>query len=269
MRPRHPRPATLATLLAASLSLAGCGRDTEIGNLDTAGLIRAIQAANDSPGPDVIRLAPNGLYTLTDAPRDATTWLPPIRGELRIEGNGAEIRRYADGQRALLRIEPGADVHLESLALSEGSDGAIHNFGTLRLHAVRVTDSTGHATPAIVLNHGLLEARDSEIAYNVLSTAPRDAGTVLNFGQLRLRDTAIHDNVAQRRYGSLAVAGAVLNLGTMETRSTRIADNETSGETGGGALSFPAVLNLGNGVVEGDLPPTLVREAGMVAMAQR
>ena len=267
MRPRHPKLATLALLLAASL--AGCSRDTEVANLDTAGLIRAIQAANANPGPDVIRLAPRGLYTLTSAPRDATTWLPPIRGELHIEGNGAEIRRYADGQRALLRVEPDADVLLESLTLSEGSDGAIHNFGTLRLRSVRVTDSTGDLTPAIVLNHGLLEARDSEIAYNVLSTAPRDAGTVLNFGQLRLRDTAIHDNVAQRRYGSLAVAGAVLNLGTLETRSTRITDNETSGETGPGALAFPAVLNLGNGVVEGDLSPALVREAGIVAVVQR
>jgi hypothetical protein len=131
----------------------------------------------------VIRLAKNGLYTLRDAPRDATSYLPPIRGDLRIEGNGAEIRRYADGRRTLLEIAAGADVRLEHLALSEGSDGAIRNFGKLRLDAVKVTDSTGAGTPAIVLNYGVLEARDSEIAYNLLPTSTATLGTVLNYGR--------------------------------------------------------------------------------------
>jgi hypothetical protein len=264
MRPRH-----LALLLASAAALAGCGQETTIGDRDTAALIRAIQAANASPGPDVIRLAPRGLYTLNDAPRDATSWLPPIRGELRIEGNGAEIRRYQDGQRTLLEVERDATVQVSDLAMSEGSDGAIRNFGTLRLDRVRITDSTGAGTPAIVLNYGVLEARDSEIAYNLLPTSRRDAGTVLNYGQLRLRDTAIHDNVAQRRFDSLAVAGAVLNLGRVEAKSARIADNEATDGEQPDSLVFPAVLNLGNGVVEGDLSPALVREAGMVAMAGR
>jgi hypothetical protein len=249
--------------------LTACGSRIDVHNLDARGLAEAIQAANAHPGTDVIRLAPGGLYTLSNAPRDATSLLPPITDDLRIEGNGAEIRRYMDGQRALLVVEHGADVQVRDLALSEGSDGAIRNFGTLHLDSVRVTDSTGSHTPAIVLNYGLLEARDSEIAYNLLPTSPRDAGTVLNYGELRLRNTAIHDNTAQRRYDSLAVAGAVLNLGRMETQATRIADNEATDGENPDELLFPAVLNLGNGRVEGDLPRELVREAGMVAVAQR
>ena len=263
------RHTPLYLLLAAATVLTGCGRTTDIANLDTDALVRAIEAANASPGPDVIRLAPRGLYTLRSAAGEHV-FLPPIRGELRIEGQGAEIRNYmVDGQRALLEVVAGADVHLDDLSLSEGSDGAIRNFGTLRLDHVRITDSTGAGAQAIVLNHGLLEARDSEIAYNLLPTSRRDAGTVLNYGQLRLRDTAIHDNVAQRRFDSLAVAGAVLNLGTFETRATRIADNVAVDGEGNDALAFPAVLNLGNGVVEGDLPRELVREAGMIAVARR
>jgi hypothetical protein len=208
---------------------------------------------------------------LRDAPRDATSFLPPIRDDLRIVGNGAEIRRGADGRRALLEVAPGATVRLEKLALSEGSDGAIRNFGTLRLDRVKVTDSFGAATPdgapAIVLNHGTLEARDSEIAWNVLVESARDAGTVVNYGQLRLHDTAIHDNTAQRRHGGLAIAGAVLNLGTVRAESTRIEGNEALDGDAGDALTFPAVLNVGNGRAEG-LPPAQVREAGL-ALASR
>ena len=263
------RPHSLVFPLVAATLLAGCGQRYDVGNLDAKGLAEAIQAANAHPGEDVIHLAPGGLYTLSTAPRDATSLLPPITDDLRIEGHGAEIRRYMDGQRALLVVERGADVRLHGVALSEGSDGAIRNFGTLRLDAVKVTDSTGARTPAIVLNYGVLEARDSEIAYNLLPTSRRDSGTVLNYGELRLRNTAIHDNLAQRRHEGLAVAGAVLNLGTLEARQARIADNEATDGEAPDELTFAAVLNLGNGRVEGDLPASMVREAGMVAVAQR
>jgi hypothetical protein len=249
--------------------LTACGSRIDVHNLDARGLAEAIQAANAHPGSDVIHLAPGGLYMLRDAPRDATTLLPPITDDLRIEGNGAEIRRDSDGRRALLEVAPGASVRVHALALSEGSDGAIRNFGTLHLDSVRVTDSTGSHTPAIVLNYGLLEARDTEIAYNLLPTSPRDAGTVLNYGELRLRNTAIHDNTTQSGHPGLAAAGAVLNLGTLQVQHARIADNRAEDGEEPDALAFPAVLNLGNGHVEGDLPRVQVREAGMVAVASR
>jgi hypothetical protein len=126
---------------------------------------------------------------------------------------------------------------VQSLALAEGSDGAIRNYGTLHLDAVRVTDNFGAGTTAIVLNHGTLEASDSEIAYNLLPAGRRDTGTIVNYGRLSLRNTGIHDNTALPGHAGLAVAGAV--------------------------------LNLGNGRVEGDLPKAQVREAGMVAVASR
>lgn len=273
MRHRHTSILRTAALLVAGAALAGCGRTYEVGNLDTRGLIAAIQAANENPGADVIRLAPGGLYLLQDAPRDATSMLPPIRDDLRIEGNGAEIRRDADGRRALVEVAPGANVRLQSLTLAEGSDGAIRNYGTLRLDSVRVTDSFGGGSPAgataIVLNHGLLEASDSEIAYNLLPTSARDAGTVVNYGELRLRNTSIHDNTTQSGHPGLAAAGAVLNLGTLQVQHARIADNRAEDGEQAEALAFPAVLNLGNGRVEGDLPRVQVREAGMVAVASR
>ena len=263
----------IATSLAATALLAGCGTRTEVRNLDTHGLIAAIQAANANPGADVIHLAPGGLYMLRDAPRDATTLLPPITDDLRIEGNGAEIRRDSDGRRALVEVAPGATVRMNALSLAEGSDGAIRTYGTLRLDRVRVTDSFGGGSPtgatAIVLNHGLLEASDSEIAYNLLPSSARDAGTVVNYGELRLRNTAIHDNTTRSGHPGLAAAGAVHNRGTLQGQHASIADNRAEDGARPDPLAFPAVLNLGNGRVEGDLPRVQVREAGMVAVASR
>ena len=55
-------------------------------------------------------------------------------------------------------------------------------------------------------------------------------------------------------------------LGTLETEHSGVGANEAHDGEGVGALVFPAVLNLGNGHVEGDLPGYQIREAGMVAM---
>jgi hypothetical protein len=269
MRLRHPRLVRCTLALAAVATLAGCGQRHDIANLDTHALVRAIQAANAHPGRDVIHLAPGGLYMLADAPRDATTLLPPITDDLRIEGNGAEIRRALDGRRALLEVAAGATVRVQDLALSEGSDGAVRNYGTLHLDSVRITDSFGDGATAIVLNYGRLEARDSEIAYNLLPGSARDAGTILNYGQLLLGDTAIHDNTTLPGHPGLAVAGAVLNLGRIDAQHARLADNHADGDEPADALAFPDVLNLGTGQVEGDLPKAQVREAGMIAVASR
>lgn len=46
---------------------------------------------------------------------------------------------------------------LRDLALAEGSDGAIRNFGTLRLVSTQVLDSTGNRSSSIVLNRGRLQ----------------------------------------------------------------------------------------------------------------
>jgi hypothetical protein len=266
---RHPRLVRWTLALAVLAALPGCGTRTEVADRDVKGLIAAIQAANANPGSDVIHLAHGGLYLLRDAPRDAATLLPPITDDLRIEGNGAEIRRAVDGRRALLEVAAGATVRVQSLALAEGSDGAIRNYGTLHLDQVRVTDNFGAGTTAIVLNHGSLEASDSEIAYNLLPAGRRDTGTIVNYGRLSLRNTGIHDNTALPGHAGLAVAGAVLNLGTVVTQDARIAGNRADDGELADPLEFPAVLNLGNGRVEGDLPKAQVREAGMVAVASR
>ena len=90
---RHPRLVRWTLALAALAALPGCGTRTEVADRDVKGLVAAIQAANANPGSDVIHLAKGGLYLLRDAPRDATTLLPPITDDLRIRGGSIRIWR--------------------------------------------------------------------------------------------------------------------------------------------------------------------------------
>lgn len=256
------RIANNGVLLAALavLGLSACSRGTDLANNDARGLVEAIRAANASPGDDTIRLARRGLYVLT-AEAAPGLLLPAIRGKLKIEGNGAEIRGYSAAQLALLEVARDGEVMLQDLSLAEGSNGAIRNFGELRLQSARVIDSTGSRISAIVLNHGELFAKDSEFAYNALDDSLRDAGTVLNYGKLRLDNSRIHDNRVQQARPGVGAAGAILNMGVVRMQATRM-ENNVAGEAGQpGFLSFDGVLNLGNGRVEGELPAGSTREA--------
>lgn len=263
---RHPATQLLliGSFLVASLALAGCSQRVDIANHDTQALVRAIEHANREPGRHVIRLANRGTYIFTRE-SEAGLVLPRVRGDLVIEGVGAEIRGYSDRPLALLQIEPGARLSLDRLTLAEGSDGAVRNFGTLRLDRVGIVDSTGAARSAIVLNHGKISARDSEIAYNHLALARRDAGTVLNYGQIEFERTSIHDNRAQGRSPDQAVAGGVLNFGSLRVDGLALQDNLA--DDGRTPLGFAGVLNLGNGSVVGDLGKGAIRDARLIAAA--
>jgi len=250
------------SLLMGMFFLAGCSRQVDVADHDVRGLLAAIRTANTTPGPHVIRLAHRGLYVLSESAEPGLL-LPTVRSDLVIEGDGSEIRGYSGEKLALLQVEKGSQLTLDKLSLAEGSDGAIRNFGTLHLNEVRVTDSTGSRISAIVLNHGRLDARNSEIAYNTISIAQRDAGTVLNYGDIELDGTSIHDNRASTKYPGQATAGGVLNFGSLRIDGLQLQDNDAEGA--GDALDFPGILNVGNGVVEGKTDRGTVREATALA----
>lgn len=264
------RASSSCLLLIGMLMLSGCSTEIEVANNDSKALIDAIRTSNSTPGGERITLARRGLYVLTD-PADLGLLLPAISGKLTIDGNGAEIRSYASGPVALLEVGVKGEVTLRNLSLAEGTHGAIRNFGKLKLESTRVVDSTGTRVSAIVLNHGRLIARDSELAYNNLEASERDAGTVLNYGDLRLDNTRIHDNHVQRASPNLVAAGAVLNMGTLRLHAAQVennsADDSRQSSNQPGPLSFAGVLNLGNGRVEGQVPAGLTREAGVAAVA--
>ncbi len=256
---RHP---SLLLLVLGTSLLIGCAKHVDIANNDSAGLVKAIEQANNEPGKHVIRLANRGVYILDHASEPGLL-LPRIRGELVIEGVGAEIRGYSAQPLALLQVEQGARLSLDRLTLAEGSDGAVRNFGRLSLQNVGIIDSTGAERSAIILNHGELIARDSEIAYNYLAIARRDAGTVLNYGQMDFERTSIHDNRAQGRSRDQAVAGGVLNFGKLRVDGLTLAHNEADDDSTG--LRFAGILNLGNGIVEGETSRGAIRRVRALA----
>ena len=253
-------------LISGLASLAGCSRDdaVEIANNDSAALLEAIRQANARPGHDTIRLARNGLYIL-GTPAEPGLLLPRVQGELTIEGNHGEIRGYSDKPAAILEVVQGAELRVTDLVLAEGTDGAIRNYGSLALERVNVVDSSVARMPAIVLNHGRLEVRDSQIAFNLLLANRRDSGTVLNYGEIELERSRIHDNRAVGRQPTVAAAGGILNFGHVKVDSLVLEDNELPGEDKP-SLSFGGILNLGNGTVTGTTPADAVRDARHAAV---
>jgi hypothetical protein len=191
--------------------------------------------------------------------------LPNIQGDLTIEGNHAEIRGYSANPAAILHIEDGARVDLHNLVVAEGTDGAVRNFGKLKLENVSIVDSSVRTLPAIVLNHGYIEAFDTEIAYNLLLGNRRDAGTVLNYGEMDLESSSIHGNRAIGRHRTVAVAGGVLNFGTITAKELLLEDNELPGDEVP-SLSFGGILNLGNGHFSGTASAGAVRDARQVGV---
>ena len=253
------RPSLVLVLITGLSVVTGCSRGTavDIRNNDSAALVDALRQANARPGPDTIRLARNGLYILSQQAQDGLM-LPVITGELTIEGNHAEIRGYTSTPSALLEIGPGAEVGVHDLVLAEGTDGALRNYGQLTLENVGIFDNSVDTMPAIVLNHGHLVAVRSEIAYNLLLATRRDAGTVLNYGEIELEGSLIHDNRALGRQPTVAVSGGILNFGSVKADGLQLADNEIPSEDSP-RLSFGGILNLGNGRVMGSAPADAVR----------
>ena len=253
----------LALLIVVSASLAACTRgiNVEIANNDSAALAEAIRAANAAPGQSTIRLARRGLYILDQETADGLL-LPAVAGKLTIEGNYAELRGYSPEPAAILEVQQGANLRISNLVMAEGTNGTVRNFGQLRLANVDVVDGSVSTLPAIVLNHGRLEAVGGEIAYNHLLSNRRDAGTVLNYGEARFTDTRIHGNRAIGRYPTLAVSGGVLNFGEIRAQGLSFADNEIPSDDNP-RLSFGGILNVGNGRVHGEAPREDVRSAAL------
>ena len=237
-------------ILAGLLAAANAGAEIiSVAPRDAEGLVAAIEHAERTPGPDVIELAPHSLYAIsnpTGGPDPQA--LPTIRGDLRILGNGSEIRRYSNASMLLLSVAGSGTLRLEHLTLAEGDHGAILNRGKLRLFHVAIVDNTAHGADAIVRNYGELEATDSVFGYNEIAGAQRDAGTLLNFGRVALVRSRIESNAVSRRYDSLAEASAILNYGQVRLDRVSLRGNDARSEHDD-APDAGTVLNLGNGNV--------------------
>lgn len=245
----NPTRRLLPMLLALATHPAWSNDVVDIPDRDVDALVAAIHQANQSQQATTIRLAEGGLYTLvTASDENRELGLPVITGDITILGRSADVRRYSNEDFALLAVADGGRLSASQLTLAEGSRGAVVNRGELELDGVRIVDNVAKDVPAIVENYGRLRVRDSEISYNQLAGAQRDAGTVLNYGQLELIGSSIESNWISRRYDSLIAASAVLNLGELKLARVRIRENTAMPELVEASLG--AIVNVGNGAYQ-------------------
>ncbi len=139
-----------------------------ISNGDVAGLIAAINLANNSGVPNTIELAAGGNYTLTNYDNivqgsggypNTYTGLPIIRSDLTINGNGATISRSrANGVPSfrIFYVVIAGFLKLNDLTISNGltlynyageSGGLFNNHGTVTINnCVFINNSGGAVT---------------------------------------------------------------------------------------------------------------------------
>jgi hypothetical protein len=238
----------LPLLLALPIFSAAHAEDFEIKNRDVAALVAALQKSNETRGPHRIRLAAGGIYTLQSA-ASAGLGLPALRGAIVIEGNGAEIRRYAASRMALIEVAAEARVVIRDLTLAEGSQGALRNHGALLLDRVSIIDSFHSDADAIVSNFGHLTLRDSLLGWNQIRVNDGDTGLIENHGRVSLQRSRIVGNSASRALEQRGDAAAVLNSGELIASAIEFQANAIIDPLGG--MAFRAVLNLGRGTAEG------------------
>ena len=249
---------------------------------DTAGLIAAIQAANDentNPGVDTIVLATDSSYVINEAfaGNDAidgdnegfdygATGLPFITSEIIIEGNGAIIEGQDDPTnpfRFLTVVGANAPLFAPPFNIFPEAEGNL----TLNnvVLAGGFTEQDPNDTIAGVLDdggailnvNGVLNVNDSTIESN---TAGDDGGAIANFfgAQTTVNNTIISDNeagVAADADGSSG--GGIANLGGIATSELTVTDSEVTdnsvvndnGEGGGLSNQDNGILTVENSEV--------------------
>jgi hypothetical protein len=267
--------AAQAATLHVSPPSPGCKADAA--RQSYCSLREAVAAANANAGDDVIALDKDGVYELAevDHVNEGGNGLPAVTGTLRIEGNGATIRRSeAAGVPPfrLFRVEKTGDLALDHVTLRNGAtprgfDGAgIWSTGKLALTFCTLEENHSGDDGGAIRSDGVLKMSDSQVRGNSARWRGGVGGglqTNTQFGsaQTTLERTTFENNEAWAGGGALWVmgttvlvdtklagnragerGGGVLNYGNLELRNATITDNQ-AGVTGGGVFTYgPASL---------------------------
>jgi len=273
-----------AATLHVAPTAAGCKSDAVDRNLYCS-LRSAIAAANRNADADVIALEANGVYELADVDHanEGGNGLPAIAGTLRIEGNGATIRR-SDAANVppfrLLRVAKDGDLSLDRVTLRNGNtargfDGAaIWSTGRLALTFCTLEENHSGDDGGAIRSDGVLRIADSLVRGNSARWRGGVGGGLQSSTQAGSADTIIErttfeNNEAWSGGGALWVmgttllvnttlsgnragerGGGLLNYGSLELRNATITDNQ-AGVTGGGLFTYGPV-SLGNTLLSGN-----------------
>lgn len=234
--------ATSTVIVTDAADPAGFNTNVIISTLGTNVTLRdAVNAANNQPGPVVIRFAPhlNGATIDLLQTGDAGTGLTalPVTGNIIIENANSlplSIRRGSAGDLRLFRVFPGGKLTLRNLHLSGGRvssfgqyGGLVHNAGTLSVERCTLSGGYSGGGGGGLYNNGVMSLAASAISSNTTDVGPgfgAGGGGIMNQGAMTLTNCTLAYNTAPSSYG-----GAVWNTaGSMSFDACTIAFNSAS-----------------------------------------
>ncbi|HMQ05498.1 MAG TPA: choice-of-anchor Q domain-containing protein [Pyrinomonadaceae bacterium] len=235
----------------------------EVQDGDVAGLIAAVNAANSSPGPDVINLVSGSTYTLnapagTDGFRGAFG-LPSITSQIIVNGNGAVIERSTTEGTPDFRV---IDIFSGDLTLNQvtvrggkasvqagglqGYGGGIlnNNNSRLVLMSSTVTDNTASDGGGVTNRCSDLKVENSTISHNTSTSGGRGGGGVLNFGGAScMNKTTISSSTLYENRSNFPRGHSIADVFSPQpaiTLKNSIVSNPTRGGAGGDCYGSPA-----------------------------
>lgn len=231
--------ATATVVVTDTADPAGFSTNLIFSTLGTNVTLRdALTAANNYPGPSVIRFAPHlaGATISLLQTGDAGTGLTalPINKSIVIENTNAlplTIRRGAAGDLRLFRVFSGGGLTLRNLQLSGGQVGSfgqygglVHNAGTLTVERCTMSGGYSGGGGGALYNSGTMSLSASALSSNTTGIGQGfgvGGGGILNQGTMTLTSCTLAYNAAPNSYG-----GAVWNTaGSMSFYSCTIAFN--------------------------------------------
>ncbi len=247
-----------AAIFVAALMLPASPADAKV-QCDPTALQNAVAAAN-AAGSGVLRLKPGCDYSIT-TPSIATTALPPVTGNIKIEGaKGAVISRSATAPTdfRLFTVAAGGTLRLDHLTLTNGRTGglggAVEVQGSGALTAVHVAfleNLAANGGAVAILGGATGVIKDSRFARN--QTTGVGGGAAINIGTLKVKRSTLVGNTAPLNGGaintqttgvttlfkstverntSVSLGGGLSNLGTTFVKRSKIVRN--TGSSGGG-----------------------------------
>jgi hypothetical protein len=240
---------------AVPMSAAPAAAATATVPCSVSALVAAIDAANATPGADVISLAPHCTYTLSDA-NNGQNGLPLISGDITINGRGSTITRASSApdfrffhvlesatlslNTLTLRGGRASDCQNDPLGFITGCGGAIESFGT-----VNVNDS--HV--------------DRNLATSAVAGDNVEGGAIENFGTLNVTSSSFDSNTATftgSGTDSEVVGGAIANEGSLSVDSTVLTRN-TIRLAGTGTIGGSSLQLADGGAIGSFGPATIAR----------
>lgn len=205
-----------AELAAQSYTLA---------NGDTAGLFNAVQSANAQGKPTTIHLAPNGLYTMSQA------LVLQAGSDVTLEGHGADIS--GNGNDRILTVNSGATLVMNETGIKNGSitgasGGGVSNSGTATIMNSTIEGNWANVAGGGLYNDGTMVVMNSTLYGNstgLVGFSVGSGGAVFNAGSMTMDNTTVTQNTAAQAQYSGVVSGSG---GTLTIRNSVIAYNDGS-----------------------------------------